>query len=422
MKKILTLIVIIFAIVAPVNAEVVRISADEAVQLALENNLTLQSKRKEVDILKQEVKMANALKNPQLQANILTGSISKANSSQAGVALPIEISKRGVRKKSAIAKLNRIEDQIRQEELNLKIEVMSAYFDVVYMKTVVAILKQREELFKEMEIVANSKPKNSLNYEIEKLQSDMKHKKQIILLNKAKADLLCAQFHLNEVLNLKNANSVMYDARETSLFQDHISLLAIDIPEYQKIEDIAMKYSYSIRISDDNIAISKAELKQAKHLVIPDLTVAGGYAYSSDGKTQGAFIGGSLDMPLLYTYRPEVNRAKIILERAKIDRVSFENQLKFALKQDYNKFKYAKENMNYYKEILQDSETILQMSRDRYAKGQTVLLNVFIIENSHKDILNEYIDAMQIYYRAYLELMHNVGHDLLLDESVFEDI
>lgn len=422
MKKILALIVIIFAIVAPVNAEVVRISADEAVQLALENNLTLQSKRKEVDILKQEVKMANALKNPQLQANILTGSISKANSSQAGVALPIEISKRGVRKKAAIARLNRIEDQIRQEELNLKIDVMSAYFDVVYMKTIVAILKQREELFKEMEIVANSKPKNSLNYEIEKLQSDMKHKKQVILLNKAKADLLCAQFHLNEVLNLKNANSVMYDARETSLFQEHISLLAIEIPEYKKIEDIAMKYSYSIRISDDNIAISKAELKQAKHLVIPDLTVAGGYAYSSDGKTQGAFIGGSLDMPLLYTYRPEVNRAKIILERAKIDRVSFENQLKFALKQDYNKFKYAKENMNYYKDILQDSETILQMSRDRYAKGQTVLLNVFIIENSHKDILNEYIDAMQIYYRAYLELMHNVGHDLLLDESVFEDI
>lgn len=422
MKKILALIVIIFAIIAPVNAEVVRISADEAVQLALENNLTLQSKRKEVDILKQEVKMANALKNPQLQANILTGSISKANSSQAGVALPIEISKRGVRKRAAIARLNRIEDQIRQEELNLKIDVMSAYFDVVYMKTIVAILKQREELFKEMEIVANSKPKNSLNYEIEKLQSDMKHKKQVILLNKAKADLLCAQFHLNEVLNLKNANSVMYDARETSLFQEHISLLAIEIPEYKKIEDIAMKYSYSIRISDDNIAISKAELKQAKHLVIPDLTVAGGYAYSSDGKAQGAFVGGSLDMPLLYTYRPEVNRAKIILERAKIDRVSFENQLKFALKQDYNKFKYAKENMNYYKDILKDSETILQMSRDRYAKGQTVLLNVFIIENSHKDILNEYIDAMQIYYRAYLELMHNVGHDLLLDESVFEDI
>ena len=64
----------------------------------------------------------------------------------------------------------------------------------------------------------------------------------------------------------------------------------------------------------------------------------------------------------------------------------------------------------------------MKMSGERYEKGQTVLLNVFINENAHREILNEYINAMQIYYRAYLDLMHNVGHDLLLDESVFEDI
>lgn len=405
----------------PTYAEVVRISADDAVKLAMEHNLSLQSKRKNLDILKQEIKMANALKNPQIQSNVLMGSIARTNSSQAGLAFPIEISKRGIRKKVAIAKLRLIENQIRQEELNLKIDVMSAYFDVVYMKTIVQIFKQREELYSGMMLIASSKPKSSQNYEIEKLQSDMKHKKQIILLNKAKADLLCAQFHLNEVLNIKD-NSIMYDARENSLFQDHITLLELDLPEYDTIEDIAMKYSYSIRISDDNIAISKTELTEAKHKVIPDLTIAGGYAFSGDGKTEGAFVGGALDVPMFYTYKPEVNRAKIVLERAKIDRISFENKLKLALKQDYNRFKYAKENINYYKDILKDSENIVKMSGERYKKGQTALLNVFINENNHREILNEYIDAMQIYYRAYLDLMHNVGHDLLLDESVFEDI
>ncbi len=421
MKKIITLLILAFITVLPASAEVVRISADDAVQLALEHNLALQSKRKEADILKQEVKIANALKNPQAQTNILMGSIAKTNSSQAGIALPVEIGKRGARKKTALAKLHLLENQIRQEELNLKIDVMSAYFDVVYMKTVVAIMKDREELFEGMVVLASSKPKNSVNYEIEKLQSDMKHKKQIILLNKAKADLLCAQFRLNEVLNLKNTK-VMYDARETSLFQEHITLLDLDLPEYQTIEDIAMKFSYSIRISDDNITKSKAELIEARHKVIPDVTLAGGYAFSGDGKTEGAFVGGSLDLPILYSYKPEVNRAKIILERAKIDRVSFENKLKFALKEDYNRFKYAKENMNYYKDILKDSETIMKMAGERYAKGQTVLLNLFINENAHRETLNEYINAMQVYYRAYLDLMHNVGHDLLLDESVFEDI
>ncbi len=421
MKKIITLLIIAVITTLPANADVVRISADDAVKLAIEHNLALQSKHKNADILKQEVKMANALKNPQVQSNILMGSISRTNSSQAGIAVPVEISKRGVRKKAAIARLKLLEDQIRQEELNLKIDVMSAYFDVVYMKTVVAILKQREELYNAMSIMASSKPKSSVNYEIEKLQSDMRHKKQVILLNKAKADLLCAQFHLNEVMNLKNSD-IMYDARETSLFEDHINLLDLQIPEYKTIEDIAMKYSYSIRISDDNIAMSKAELNEAKHKIIPDLTFAGGYAFSGDGKTQGAYVGGALDLPIFYTYRPEVNRAKIVLERAKIDRISFENKLKFALKQDFNRFKYAKENINYYKDILKDSEIILKMSGERYEKGQTALLNVFINENAHREVLNEYINAMQIYYRAYLDLMHNVGHDLLLDESVFEDI
>ena len=107
-------------------------------------------------------------------------------------------------------------------------------------------------------------------------------------------------------------------------------------------------------------------------------------------------------------------------ERTKIDKLSFENKLKFALKEDYNQFKYAKENMNYYKDILSDSDTILKMSEKRYEKGQTSLLNLFVIENTHQEILNEYISAMQVFYTAYLDLMHNMGHDILLDEEVFD--
>ena len=62
------------------------------------------------------------------------------------------------------------------------------------------------------------------------------------------------------------------------------------------------------------------------------------------------------------------------------------------------------------------------MSEQRYAKGDTQLLNLFIIENSHQEILNEYISAMQVYYNAYLDLIHNMGHDILLDEDSLEDL
>ena len=252
MKKIVILFTIFIITFLPASADIVKISADDAVHLALENNLELQAKRKEIDILKQEVKMANALKNPQIQSTVLMGNIGRSNASQAGIALPIEIAKRGVRKKSAIANMNLLVDQIRQEELNLKLDVMSAYFDVVYMKSVVSILQQREQLYRQMRQVAESKPKTSPNYEVEKIQSDIKHKKQLISLNKAKANLISAQFHFNKVLNLKETDK-MYDTRENSLFQDHISLLDIQLPEYTTIEEVAMKYSYSIKIAYDTI-------------------------------------------------------------------------------------------------------------------------------------------------------------------------
>lgn len=78
--------------------------------------------------------------------------------------------------------------------------------------------------------------------------------------------------------------------------------------------------------------------------------------------------------------------------------------------------------MGYYKEILKESSNILKLSEKRYENGQISLLNLFIIENSHQDLIKEYISAMQVYYRAYLDLMHNMGHDILFDYTGFDDL
>ena len=96
---VLIVCLLIFSMPAP--AQVVRVSLDEAVGLALDNNLDLQAKRKELDIANSEIKIANRLQNPQAQSNILLGKITTGNSSQAGVMFPIETFKRGVRKKAA---------------------------------------------------------------------------------------------------------------------------------------------------------------------------------------------------------------------------------------------------------------------------------------------------------------------------------
>lgn len=423
MKKFL-LILICLILFTPIAsyADVVHISMDEAVKLALDKNLDIKSKRQKAEELKQEIKIANALKNPQFQSNFLMGKVTRGNSSQFGLAVPVEIGKRGIRKKIAQIDLKIAEDEIRASEHDLKIRVMKAYFNILYMKSVVNVLQEREKLFRSMKSVADNHEQYELHTSIDILQNDMKYKRQLVLLNKAKANLLGAQFAMNDVMNIENSK-VMYDTVESSLFSKDLEILNINLPEYQIIEDAAMKYSYALSIAEQNIERKSVEITQAKRKRIPDVTVAGGYAYQTAHQTgnialPGAFVGANLDIPMFYSYTPDVKKAKIVLNRAEIDKASFENHLKFALKEDYNEFKYAKENIEHYQVILKGSKTVLENYKKRYEHGEVMLLNLLQVETAHQENVREYINAVQVYYDAYLSLMQNVGHDILLKDGM----
>ncbi|MBO5436011.1 TolC family protein [bacterium] len=423
--KILVLLISLIFFCAPVSAEVVRFSLDEAVQLTLRNNLDLQAKRKELGIANANIKIANKLQNPQVQSNILVGRVRTGNSSQVGLMFPFETMKRGVRKKAAIARKKSVENQIRQFEHELKIKVMKAYFDVLYYKSVVTILNERKALYENMLSITKNRSESLSTYKIDILQSDIRYKKLLVELNRAKADLISAQFMLNKVINLPSTEN-MYDTQETSLFNEDLTILDIELPAYNIIEAIAMKYSHSIRIADNKIEELGYDYVLSKRQRVPDFSVGGGFAwqarYHGEGNWwPGAFVGGSLDVPMLYTYRPDINKAKLTLEKARMDKNSFENKLKITLKQNYNNFKYSKENMGYYKEILKQSNEILQMVTQRYQNGETALINLIMTENNHQEVLSEYLVAMDLYYSVYLEMMQNVGHDILLEEEIFEE-
>lgn len=418
MKKIVITLFLLFSICLPSSSQVVHITLDNAVNLALENNLDLKSKRKKAEELQQEIKIANALKNPRFESNFLIGRVTRGNSSQFGLSVPVEVAKRGIRKKIAQTNLDIVEKEIKASEHDIKIEIMKNYFNILYLKSVVLIFQEREKLFKNLKTIAEQKSKKYVNYDVDILQADMKYKRQLVYLNKAKADLLIAQFKLNDTINIKNSEN-MYDTIEESLFINDLSLLNLTLLPYQTIEDTAMKYSYSLAIAESNITKSEQEVTQAKRQRIPNLTIGGGTAYQTAHQTRGdslpgAYIAIGADIPILYSYSPDIKKAKIVLERSNIDKDSFENHLRYALKQDYNEFKYAKANMEHYKNILSESQKLMNTYSKRYEKGQTSLQNFIQVETMHQETLRDYIGAAQAYYDSYLNLMHNVGHDILM--------
>jgi outer membrane protein TolC len=231
--------------------------------------------------------------------------------------------------------------------------------------------------------------------------------------------MLAKQFELNKVLNT-GSEDIMFDTKEASLFAEDWKFLTFKIPDYDFIERTALKYSYVVKISDLNIIKSELELKQAKHQRIPDINLAGGYAWQYHKNTNphygGAFVGLGLDLPILYNFTPDIQKADLFLQRSKASKKAYEHQLKYELKKDYNIFKYSAENLKYSKEILSDSKKIVELSTKRYIEGKNSYSDLIVNANAHHEVLTQYLSIISRHFYSYLELMQDIGHDILVDE------
>ena len=389
------------------------------IEIGLKENCDLKIKRMELKAAEKDIKIANRLKNPEIQSNVVIGNVALGNSSQAGVALPIEVLKRGVRKKIAQEEYSIKETELRQAEHNYKLQIMQAYFDILYAKSVYNIQEERLKLFKNLVKITTDKPKYPA-YEIDNLKADIQYAQQLIEVNRAKAALLAKQFEMNKILNT-GKDDVMYDTKEPSLL-GHWAFMEIKIPEYEFLENVALQYSYVVKISEKNIDKAEQELTYAKRQRVPDVSVAGGYAWQAHRNAPndygGAFVGFNMDLPVLYNFTPEIQKAQIFLERSKAGKKAYEHQLKYELKKDFNTFKYSAENMEYSKKILQDSEKIVKLSTDGYISGKNSYTDLVINENGHQEVLSQYLNAMSRHFYSYLELMQDIGHDILIEEDL----
>ena len=144
-KKFILVLVLLPFIFCSANAEdIVRINMDEAVKIALAKNITYQSKKRELEIAEKNIKIANILKNPQFFAHTLIGRVTRSNNSQLGMNIPVEVMKRGARKKVAIAEYEKTKTELEKYEYNLKIDVKEAYFNILIAKSYYILMQRKE--------------------------------------------------------------------------------------------------------------------------------------------------------------------------------------------------------------------------------------------------------------------------------------
>ena len=144
MKKFLIIILILLICPAGFAQKTVeKISLQEALDIALENNIDYQASKMNIDKAINTVKASNRLQNPEINTFFNIGEIGKGEPQAAGLSEKIEIAKRDARKKLAQSNLKLEKQNLDYVKFDLKMDVREAYINLVAAKSILFTLEQQ---------------------------------------------------------------------------------------------------------------------------------------------------------------------------------------------------------------------------------------------------------------------------------------
>lgn len=399
-----------------------KISLPDAINYALSHNLDIKGNRINVDIKKNDIKTANRLKNPAFMSYFNLGKAATDNPNYMGLIFPIEILKRGPRKNFAKSNLELTKGNVALAELSLRLDVRQAYIDLVSAKSMLKILNEQRKLLQELLDVAQKKYNAGAVPQMDVIHSKMTLNQLLIQVNSANTQVYIARYNFNKLLN-----SINYDSIEDYLPEQNgfISLITPHplgkTPTYNELLDLALQKRLDLKNAQKEIVVAQKNLTVIIRQRIPDIELGGGYLFvpsqmsTSETLAQGVYVMGNItNIPLLYQFTPEIKNAKLQVEQKELAYNSLKNKAAMDIHSAYDAFITAQDNLNYYNDILlSESKQFLGMARRSYTIGKSSLTDYIFIEQSYKNIMMGYIQALSDYYNAWLNILREVNDEEL---------
>lgn len=399
--------------------EITKISIQEAINIAVENSMELQSQKLNVQIAKNNIKAANRLQNPSIDTNWMIGSAGKGNPHGIGVTQMIEVFKRKHRKKSAQASFEVSDETARYKNFDLKMDVREAYINLVSAKTIVDSLEIEEKSLLEINRLVKERYKAGKASETDVIQSDISINHIKTQLNTARTNIMAARFQFNSVMD----TDPIYDSIVESFEEDvHFDKLLTpspktQLPGFSDILALAEQNRYDLKIAQKEIEVAKNNLKIQTSKRVPDIEIGGGYLFQPIGMSgeagrylNGAYVNANLvNLPILYNFAPEIKNAKLEIEKAELKYAAAQNNAFANLSSAYEKLVNAQTNLNYYTDsLIEDSKRMMKTSKKNYEEGKTDLTPLILIEQSYRSIIIGYTTALTQYYSAYINFLREV--------------
>ena len=143
MKRFLILFCLLFCISNVFASENKKVYLNEAIDVALKNNIDISVSKIGIEISKNKIKQATRFQNPAIDYYYFMGNSASSEPKQLGVSQSFELAKRKARKNLVKSELKLTEKNYDYTVFDLKMDVREAYIDLVAAKSILYNLEQQ---------------------------------------------------------------------------------------------------------------------------------------------------------------------------------------------------------------------------------------------------------------------------------------
>ena len=389
------------------------LTLERALQLARANNPDLLAARQEAEIARGRLVKARYWNqfNPEIEGGAaqrqFDGGGTDAQRS-GGVALEIEVAgQRGKRIEEAQRNLDRVNTEIADTERLILAQVKEAFYRTLY-------LDRRLKLFHDVENLnlrlRDASAERFRSGEVPKLEANL----AVVRYSESRKDTLAAERDYRNALR-ELERLLGRDPIGTVEPAGDLSVHPVKIP-VETLLEIASRHRPDLQARDADIKRLDAQTGLTKRLIVPNLTLRGGYDEETESRgSRDRIVGGRISIPLPVFDRRQAELTALAGQRAQAtyNRSGTALTVQAEVRDAYRGYEAAAEAVRVFEaDAVSRIAENFRFVETAYREGKIDLLQLVVVQNDLVSAQFSYLDSLRDYWLARSALERAAGQPL----------
>lgn len=263
---------------------------------------------------------------------------------------------------------------------------------------------------KQLEII--EKAKNNIQSLVETNQ--LRYKNQMITQTDVfRSELLLKQYELQsntvkqEIANRLTELKFLLGVQEDMTVDMKDDFLFAIPDNVDSLYNQSLNSRSDIGVMKSIIEVSKSNIKLQRSLAYPQPEL--GVIWNPQNNVPYYGIYATVRLPVFDRNQGEIKKSFLLKEKAEKELYTIQTKLQSEITVAIDNYRLRLQNIDNFKILLDQSQTILDNVKYSYLKGGTTIIDFLEAQRSWLDTQQQYYDALQQYRLGYVQLLYTTG-------------